>query len=473
MNFSLKLGKFDLSLGAKRSTGASSPIAAWMRGQDWNPGRGSGVLVSPYQQSVWVYTVVSALAQTVSTMPFRISRGDRSGENIVTSGPAVDLFNRPHPYLNRFRFWEFLVTWYCLRGETFIVALDQSGNVLPIQKPPSAVSSLSSSGEERAGVRSRSGSAQVRRLLVLNPDQLRHVVEGFELVGWRFTASPLSSPLPPMDLLPEEVIHDALPNPYLFWRGLSPLSVAMLAAQTDYASAQFMKGLMLNNADTGVIVRTDQQLSAEQREQVMAALRARKTGAGCADHPLLLWGGAEIVQPSLSSADMQFMDNRKMNRQEICAALFRMPQTMVGFTENANRAIAESERLNFIENSVTPLCARLEAALDPVIKSFGPDLVGWFDVESHPILQQARRDRVDTALKLFGLGYPTNAINKALDLGLPHLPWGDKGYLPARLEVAGEIPQKLAPVAETTGAERILNALRRRRVGAAQTKSKT
>jgi len=387
-------------------------------------------------------------------MPFRISRGDRSGENILTSGPVVDLFNQPHPYLNRFRFWEFLVTWYGLRGETFIAGLDSSGNVLPVKarrQPPA-------------------------RLLVLNPDQLRHVVEGFELVGWRFTASPLSSPLPPMDLLPDEVSHDSLPNPYLFWRGLSPLSVAMLAAQTDYASAQFMKGLMLNNADTGVIVRTDQQLSPEQREQVMAALRARKTGAGCADHPLLLWGGAEIVQPSLSSADMQFMDNRKMNRQEICAALFRMPQTMVGFTENANRAIAESERLNFIENSVTPLCARLEAALDPVIKSFGPDLVGWFDVESHPILQQARRDRVDTALKLFGLGYPTNAINKALDLGLPHLPWGDKGYLPARLTQAGEIPPKPQPQDtnhEPTGADRMLAALRNHKFKRVNTNEET
>src|SRR5439155_18256745 len=138
-----------VSFGAKKSV--SSPIQAWMRGQDWDPGRGAGVLVSPYQQSVWVYTVVSALAQTLSTMPFRISRGDRSGQNIITSGPVVDLFNQPHPYLNRFRFWEFLVTWYCLRGETFIVGLDGSGNVLPVKARRQAPA----------------------RLLVLNPDQLR------------------------------------------------------------------------------------------------------------------------------------------------------------------------------------------------------------------------------------------------------------------------------------------------------------
>src|ERR1043166_6057964 len=181
MNLSLKIGKFDVSFGAKKS--ANSPIQAWMRGQDWNPGRAAGVLVSPYQQSVWVYTVVSALAQTVSTMPFRISRGDRSGENVLTSGPAVDLFNQPHPCLNRFRFWEFIVTWYCLRGEAFIVALDKSGRIVPI----------------------RNRQSPIRNLLVLNPDQLRHIVYGSELLGGSYNPPPLSSPLPRMDLLPEEV----------------------------------------------------------------------------------------------------------------------------------------------------------------------------------------------------------------------------------------------------------------------------
>jgi len=401
---------------------ASDPIQAWIRGEDGDWASGTPFLHSPFQQSVWVYTAVCALAQTISAIPFRISHGDRSGEKIISEGPVVDLFNRPHPFLNRFRFWEFIVTWYCLRGEVFIVALDKSGAVLPIKQ--SHASTLSRSNAPKS-------------LLILPPDQFRHIVDGYELAGWQFTSTPLSGPLPPQSFTPDEVLHDFLPNPYLFWRGMSPLSVAMLAAQTDYASAQFMKGLMLNNADTGVIVRTDQQLAPEQREQVLAALRARKASAGTADRPLLLWGGAEVVKPSLSSADMQFLEHRKFNRQEICAAFFRMPQSLVGFTEDANRAIHQSERLNFIENSITPFCARLEATVEPIVKSFGQDLFGWFDMDSLPILQQARRDRVDTGVKLFALGYPANAINKSLDLGLPHLDWGDKGYLPFTLQEAG------------------------------------
>ena len=254
MNFSIQIGKYHFSLGAKRSNAPTSSIQAWLRGDESTFGSTSAALASPFQQSVWVYTAVSALAQTISAIPFRISRGDRSGENILSTGPVVDLFNRPHPYLNRFRFWEFIVTWYCLRGEAFLVGVDKSDGVLPIKatrQPPS-------------------------RLLVLNPDHFRHVVENFDLIGWNYCPSPLSGPLPSMDFTPLEVIHDALPNPYLFWRGMSPLSVALLAAQTDYASAQFMKGFMLNNVDAGVIVRSDSQLPPEQRETLLAALRERK-----------------------------------------------------------------------------------------------------------------------------------------------------------------------------------------------------
>src|SRR5438876_3877316 len=160
----LRLGKFNLQL--TRSAPTSSPIQAWLRGQD-SLSSASATLAAPFQQSVWVYTVVSALAQTVSTIPFRISKGDRSGENILTKGPVVDLFSRPHPLLNRFRFWEFIVTWYCLRGEAFIVALDNSENVLPIKASRQAPS----------------------QLLVLNPDQFRHLVENYDLSGWRYTSS--------------------------------------------------------------------------------------------------------------------------------------------------------------------------------------------------------------------------------------------------------------------------------------------
>jgi hypothetical protein len=50
-------------------------------------------------------------------------------------------------------------------------------------------------------------------------------------------------------------------------------------------------------------------------------------------------------------------------------------------------------RLNFIENRVLPLCRRLEAEDDITVKSIDPKADGWFDVEDHPVVAAARRER--------------------------------------------------------------------------------
>jgi hypothetical protein len=59
--------------------------------------------------------------------------------------------------------------------------------------------------------------------------------------------------------------------------------------------------------------------------------------------------------------------------------------------------------------------------------------VGGFDLDSLPILQQARRDRLAAARTGFEMGIPFNQLNRVLDLGFKPLPWGEQGFLPAEL----------------------------------------
>src|SRR5205085_1818059 len=133
----------------------------------------------------------------------------------------------------------------------------------------------------------------------------QQIIDNHELIGWRYTRFGPQTPLWSQVFLPEEVWFEKLPNPFNFWRGMAPLQVAGLAALTDFAASAFMKGVMENNGDLGLIVRVQEQIGPEQREQLRAALRERKRRAGTADTPLLLWNTAEIVQPQLSSSDLQ------------------------------------------------------------------------------------------------------------------------------------------------------------------------
>lgn len=412
------------SIAAPNARSLGALAQAWLRGDD-GAGVGGATLTSAMQQSVWVYACVTAISEQVAHIPFVFSQGERDGEKIVKQGEVVNLFNRPNEYIDRFLFWDLLNQWLLLRGKVFIVALDKGGAVLPI----------SASSRRRL---------QPASLVILNPDRVQKIVTGHELDGYRYMAG-VHDPLGSQAFLPEELICIRTANPFDTFEGLPPLGVALLAAQTDYAAAQFMRGLMRNNADTGLIVTSDQNPGPESIEQMKAAIRDRKRNAGTADKPLFLWGGAKIEKPQISMADMQFLENRKFARQEVCA-VFRVAQEILGYTEDANRAVADAARLSFIDNRIAPLCQRLEAAVEPIVKAFGSDLVGWFDIDSLPIRQSARRSRFQGAAIGFNMGVSRNELNKVFDLGLKATPAGEKSYLPYSLQEVGAEGTETQPV---------------------------
>lgn len=383
----------------------SPTLSGWLRGEAVERG---GAFLNAFQQSTWVYAAITAKATKLAQIPLKLYRGD----DLVEEGRAHELLQRPHRQLDRFAFWELVATWFDLRGEAFLVPLDCQGRVAALR-----------------------GGAAIDSLLVLAPEQFTEIIENHTLVGWRFASSGPADACGGMVLLPEEVLHLRLPNPFHPWRGLSPLTVAQLAAQTDYHSAQFMKGLILNNADTGLIVTTEHHLTQAQIDQVQAALRERKARAGMADRPLFLSGGVKVEKPALNAADLQFLENRKFNRQEILA-VFRVPETILGFTEDANRAVAQAQLLHWIHHVLAPLCRRLEAGLQTLVEAVEPrgELSVCFDLDDLPEMQEARRQRVDAARTLFQLGVPLNDINRVLDLGLPAYSWGNRPYLPQNVQ---------------------------------------
>lgn len=385
----------------------SDIASAWLAG-DLAPD--APLLTNAYQQSVWVYRAINVLAEQLANTPFLFSRGERGRENLITAGPLLDFYARPHTQINRFQYWELRVMWLMLRGECMRVPIFEHGRTAAFKSPGS----------------------KLKTILILDPSRFQHVVQDNHLIGWRYTGFGPESPITSQVFLPEEVWFEKLPNPFDFWRGASPLAVATTAARSDFAASAFMRGLIENNCDLGVIVRAQTPLQPEQREQIRAALRARKRRAGVADQPLLLWSGAEIIKPQLSSADLQFLENRKFSRSEICAA-FGVPEEIVTITENAKYDVMAGSRLNFIENRVAPLCARLEAEEEVTVKSIDPAATGWFDIDSLPIMQEARRTRLASAKIGFDMGIPFNELNTVLDLGFKPLPWGNTGYLRSNL----------------------------------------
>jgi hypothetical protein len=114
-----------------------------------------------------------------------------------------------------------------------------------------------------------------------------------------------------------------------------------------------------------------------------------------------------------------------------------VPEEIITSTNNAKYDVMAGARLNFIENRVIPLCRRLEAEEVAAVKSIDPAADGWFDVEDHPVLTQARRARLAAARSGFDMGIPLNDLNRSFDLGFRPFLWGDQGYIPSGMQPIG------------------------------------
>src|SRR5437773_9431106 len=120
----MKIFGFNISRATRNQTlvqKASPAITGFLRGEDME--RGGIPLSSPYQQVVWVYRAINVLAEQVANIPFLFSAGERGRESLITSGPLLDFYARPHPQINRFQYWELRVIWLMLRGECFRVPI--------------------------------------------------------------------------------------------------------------------------------------------------------------------------------------------------------------------------------------------------------------------------------------------------------------------------------------------------------------
>src|SRR5262249_30609969 len=160
-------------------------------------------------------------------------------------------------------YWELRIIWLMLRGECIRVPIysDQVGTSSTSSPYSSSSSSPGFSAEPDRGRRGGRGRGRfLKQVVFLDPAHVHHVIEDHRLIGWRYSGFGPNAPLESQVFLPEEIWFERLPNPFDPWRGLPPLSVADLPARTDFAAASFMRGTMENNADTGLIVRSDQLL---------------------------------------------------------------------------------------------------------------------------------------------------------------------------------------------------------------------
>jgi len=279
-----------------------------------------------------VYACVSIRAEDVARCTPRLYRplADGSREP-VKDHPVARLFKRPNAIQNWFEFAEQMTTGLLLRGNAYAVILrDRRGRpeqLIPVN--PDAVMVLEAADGQIFYNVNRVGLYQIAVLRGL--PQSIPAEDIFHLRGMAFNATV----------------------------GLNRLGVARDAVGISIGLMQQAARWMNNGARPSGVLQTDKSLTQQAADRLKASWNSLFTGIQNVGSVAVLEEGLEWKPMSLTSVDLQFIEQRKLSVLDICQ-WFRVPPHKVGVVDaNAKLNQAQADQ-SYVNETIMPDLERWE-----------------------------------------------------------------------------------------------------------------
>lgn len=406
-------------------------------------GSSSSAVTSPMEQSAWVLRAIKKISGPIASVPveFEIMQADGSREDYAE--PMLDEFWR-----DPFQHWtchdgiEATVGWLKLKGEAFWVVDDTW--TLPFMDAALA-------------------GQMPGKILIVNPDAMKEVVENGVLIGWTMRIDRRGS----IDLTVNQVIQMKYWNPSTQWRGLPEYLAASLATESDYLANRFIANLMRNNGSAGqFVIGKNGIASKEQQDQITAQLRLKRQlqDRGIA-RDVFLAGDIDVKNPSVQAPDAGIVAVRLGNRHEIATA-FGLPPSIFDPKESYSIG-SNSDYFALIHDTCIPTGMKIDHAITQLSRRLTrKPVMACRDWDDHPVMRAVRAERMAIAKDLFDRGWSWESINDYLELGMSGFDGWDVGYLPFNLAPMNRIasaetaPPEASPMYAEDAIEQMKLALR-------------
>lgn len=181
------------------------------------------------------------------------------------------------------------------------------------------------------------------------------------------------------------------------------------------------------------------QWSVTAHARFKAAWRAQYTGSGAdVGGTPILEDGMKFTAAQQSAKDLQYIESRKLTRQEVAAA-YHIPPPMIGLMETATFASLKEQHKSLYTDTLGPWLQRIQQALAAnLLDDFGPEAASMyleFNIEEK--LRGAFEDQAAQLQTSTGAPWLTRNEARAMR-NLPALPGGDELVVPLNVLTGGQ-----------------------------------
>ena len=360
-----------------------------------------------YKKSATVYSCINLIAKSAASVPWKTYKRNAKGTwEEVLDHPLTLLLEKPNPFMSQKDFIERMTHSLYLGGNAIFTKVRGTQNA-------------------------------VVELWYLSQDAIKPVPDQQKFIShYEYNAEGIRR-----NVETKDIIHNQFLDPTnIFW-GIAPIKAAAEVIDTDNEAIAWNRYSMQQRAISDGAFILDQHLTQEQWTEARQQIADMHTGAENGRAFWVLGAGAQWQPMSLSPAEMDFIQSRKINREEICS-IFGVPPVMIGYYENATLANIETGRKIFWLDTIIPYLTDIRNCLNATLAAeYGTDIRLDFDTSLVEAIQANITDKITNASSLFAMGVPFNEINKKLDLGFDEVPGGNIGFLPSNLLPADFITQ--------------------------------
>lgn len=323
-----------------------------------------------YKEQLWIGIVIRKLAMGQARLPFDCRLGDPTSSQ-PEGGNLADLMARPNPRLSGFKLWQWTSSTYDIYGEAFWLKL-------------------------------RDNNGRVRELHPIHPTNLvtKRTAEGVEYV---YTSGSANTPLLPA--FPEaDVVAFTNYNPDNLERGLSNLEGLRMTLLNEDAARRANASWWKRGARPGVVLEHPEKM----REGAVKRLRKQwddiAAGADAMGGTVVLEEGmkANIIQ--LNAEEMQYIESRKLNREEVCSA-YDVPPPAVHILDHATFSNITEQLRSMYRDTMAPRSEFFESVVDhQLVPDFYGTGTAFTRFNMDEVLRGDFEVRAEAVSKLIGVG---------------------------------------------------------------------
>jgi HK97 family phage portal protein len=352
-----------------------------------------------------VRTVVSFLGRNIASLGLhtyqRLSDTDRKR---LTDHPLAALLSRPAPWMTRYRLMDATVQDYAIFDAAYWLKIRTSDSVDGLARltPPNVT--LLGAG-------------------------------GFAPDGFRYRGDKGAKDFPA-----DQVVYFRGYNPLVSVAGAPPIEALRRVLAEEWEAGRMREQVLRNGARTaGYLERPTEapKWSAEARTRFARAWKAQYAGGGPeAGGTPILEDGMKFVPASQTAEQLQYVQARKLTREEVAAA-FHVPPPMVGILDHATFGNIEEQHKMLYQDTLGPWLTMIQ-------EEIGLQLLPDFDAKGiyveFNLAEKLRGSFEEQAASLqTSVGAPWLTRNEArARQNLPAVPGGDELVTPLNVLVGGQ-----------------------------------